>query len=262
MGSDSFLFVYPLLGILAGLLAGMLGIGGGLVLVPAFILLFHLQGMDGLALVHLAIGTSLGTITLTAVASAWAHHRRGAVDWPVMLSMTPGLLLGALSGAWLADQMSTVMLRRVFGGFEILVALYMITALKVRSQQSLSGLAGQSFAGFSIGGLSGLVGIGGGTLTVPWLVWQGRDMRRAIATSAACGMPIGLAGTLGFVIFGGAVVNPVSSGYVYWPAVIGVGLFSVLTAPVGAHLAHRLPLVWLRRIFALLLLLTGMRLLY
>lgn len=255
------LLAYPLVGAVAGVLAGMFGIGGGLVLVPVLILIFSLSAFPEGVLVHFAVGTSLATIIVTAISSMYAHHRRGAVEWAAMHSLTPGLVVGALAGAAIADQLDHIWLRRVFGLFEILVALQMLRTARVAAGQHRPAALEMPLVGGLIGVISGVVGIGGGTMTVPYLHWLGREMRFAVATSAACGLPIALAGTLGFVLFGPESALEGASGYVYWPAAGAIGLVSVLFAPLGARLAHGLPVATLKRLFALLLIIVGIRLL-
>lgn len=253
--------LYVLLGALAGVLAGLMGIGGGLVIVPGLLLLFHLQGFDATFLSHLAIGSSLAIIVPVAIASMWAHHRRGAVDWAVVFSLAPGLMLGALAGAWLASRFSTDLLKILFGSFLLIVACQMLIGSVPKAGKRRSVGARLFFpVGAAIGTVSGLVGIGGGTMTVPFLVWQGKSLPLAVATSAACGLPIAIAGTLGFMLIGEGAGVGLSTGFVYWPAVIVVGAFAVLTAPFGARLAHGLPVSQLKKGFALLLLGVGLRL--
>lgn len=254
--------LYAALGMVAGSLAGLMGIGGGLVIVPGLLFLFHLQGFDASFLSHVAIGSSLAIIVPTAISSLWAHHKRHAVDWPVVVKLTPGLMTGALAGAWLASRFSTDLLKIVFGLFLMLVAMQMLTGIAPRPGRAQNQAAGIFFpAGALIGAVSGLVGIGGGTMTVPFLVWRGKTLPLSVATSAACGLPIAMAGTLGFMLMGANLGPGYSSGFVYWPAVAIVGLFAVLTAPFGARLAHSLPVSLLKKGFALILLAVGLRLL-
>ncbi|WP_294042264.1 sulfite exporter TauE/SafE family protein [Thiolapillus sp.] len=253
--------LYALLGAFAGVLAGLMGIGGGLVIVPGLLLLFHLQGFDTAFLSHIAIGSSLAIIVPTAISSLWAHHRRGAVDWPVVFGLAPGLMLGALAGAWLASQFSTGLLKVLFGTFLLLVAGQMLSAVAPKTGSAPRGHHRLFLpVGAAIGTVSGLVGIGGGTMTVPFLVWQGKSLPGAVATSAACGLPIAIAGALGFMLMGQGLGTGLSTGFVYWPAVIAVALFAVLVAPLGARLAHSLPVSLLKKGFALLLLVVGLRL--
>ncbi|WP_457674533.1 sulfite exporter TauE/SafE family protein [Thiolapillus sp.] len=252
---------YAALGAVAGILAGLMGVGGGLVFVPGLLLLFHLQDFDARWLSHLAIGTSLALIVPTALSSLWAHHRRGAVDWPAVLRLTPGLLAGAALGAWLAARFSTEGLKTLFALFLFLVAWQMLTGAMPRSRARDHGAGLFLSVGAVIGTVSGLVGIGGGTMTVPFLLWQGKPLPKAVATSAACGLPIALAGALGFMITGAGRTAGAATGFVYWPAVLLTGISAVLLAPLGARLAHTLPVPLLKRFFALLLALVGLRLL-
>lgn len=258
---DVYLLAYGLLGLVAGVLAGMLGIGGGLVIVPALIVLLQYQGVDVASLVHTAIGSSLVTIIPTAVISTWAHHRKRAVDWQVFASMSPGLLLGASLGALLADQLQSLWLQRVFGLFLMLVAAQMLLGKLNRSRSEQLPVPWLlRLAGLMIGTVSGLLGIGGGTMTVPMLARYGKPLAQAVATSAACGLPIALAGSLGFIWLGEQQAD-YSTGYVYWPAVVGISVASMLAAPWGASLAHSLPVPLLKRVFALMLVLVGLKLL-
>jgi uncharacterized membrane protein YfcA len=257
------LVLYLGLGSLAGLMAGLLGVGGGLVIVPVLIWAFTLLGFDSEVLVHLAVGTSLATIVVTSLSSIRAHHRRGAVRWELVRRLSPGILLGSLIGALVADWMSSEWLRRVFAVFVLIVGTRMLLGLNVRVGLQLPGPTGMWGAGGVIGAVSALVGIGGGSLTVPFLHASGVGMREAVATSSACGLPIALAGGLGFVWTGWSQpgLPQGSTGFVYWPAFAGIVLTSVLFAPLGARLAHRLPVRALQRVFAALLLGVGVKLL-
>ena len=251
---------YLLLGIFAGVVAGLLGVGGGLIIVPALVLLLGLQGIEPVHIVHIAVGTSLATIVITSVSSSWAHHRHGAVLWPVFARLSPGIVIGALLGAAIADYMSATILRRVFGTFELLVALQMVTGARPDAHRGVPETTGMLLgAGGIIGAISSVVGIGGGTMTVPFLVWCNVSMREAVATSAACGLPIAIAGATGFVITGWneSGLPEWSSGYIYWPAFAGIVFMSSLFAPLGARLAHRLPVASLKKLFALLLCVLG-----
>jgi len=254
---------YLSLGAVTGVLAGLLGIGGGLVIVPALFFLFSAQGFSEQIVMHLAVGSSLATVVLTALASSYAHHARGAVLWPVVAVLAPGIVLGALSGAAVADRFTTPALRLVFAVFELLIAAQLAFGVRAAPQRGLPAWAGMTGAGTVIGALSAVLGIGGGTLTVPFLVWCNVGIRVAVATSAACGLPIALAGSLGFITAGWD--NPKlpawASGYVYWPAVLGIAATSVPCAPLGARLTHTLPVETLQRLFAILLAFIGLRML-
>jgi uncharacterized membrane protein YfcA len=255
------LLTYLLTGALAGLTAGLLGIGGGLVIVPALALLFAGQGFAQGTLMHFAVGTSLATIVLTSVSSLLAHHRRGSVLWPAVRGMAPGIVTGALAGAWLARQVSSPGLALVFGVFEILVAVQLLVDRQPVAHRALPGRAGLGMAGVVIGAVSALLGVGGGTLTVPFLLWNRVDIRKAVGTAATCGLPIALAGAAGFMLAGqGSEPTPGwSTGFVYWPAVAGIVLASVPLAPLGARLAHWLPHRLLQLIFAVFLAVVGAR---
>jgi uncharacterized membrane protein YfcA len=247
--------VYLVVGSVAGLLAGLLGVGGGLVIVPALLWVFRGNAFDPAVIVHLAVGTSLATIVATSISSIRAHHKRGAVLWPEVKALAPGIVTGAWLGAVAADAMNTFWLQRVFACFAILVGLQMGFGFKAAAHRSLPGSVGMSIAGTVIGAVSAIVGIGGGSLTVPYLNWCSVNMRNAVATSAACGLPIAVAGAIGFIVTGwGEAGLPVATtGYVYWPAFGGVIAASFILAPLGARLAHTLPVAALKKVFAVLL---------
>ncbi|MGD2073446.1 MAG: sulfite exporter TauE/SafE family protein [Gammaproteobacteria bacterium] len=244
---------YAGLGLFAGAIAGLLGVGGGLIIVPILVALYTLQGFPPASLVQLAVGTSLATIVFTALSSLGAHHRRGAVDWPVMAQLSAGIVLGAWLGGVLAHWMGGALLALAFGVFELLVAAQLSLGRPPAPHRTAPGRLRNGVAGVLIGALSALLGIGGGTLTVPYLVWHNVGVHRAIGTSAACGLPIALVGALGFALAGRGAANlPAgSSGYIYWPAVAAISVTSVAAAPLGARLAHRLDQARLKRVFAL-----------
>lgn len=257
------LLLYLAVGAFVGILAGLFGVGGGLVIVPVLVFIFHGLGWADAILMHMAIGTSLATILITSLSSVRAHHQHGAVLWPVVWKLTPGIMLGALLGAVLADTLRSDTLRIVFGIFELAVAAQIGLGVKAAAHRQLPGKAGMNLTGGLIGAVSAIVGIGGGTLTVPFLVWCNTAMHKAVATSAACGFPIALAGAVGFIIVGWNETGlPTwSTGYVYWPAFGVIALASMLFAPLGAKLAHRLPAAKLKRYFALFLMILGIRML-
>lgn len=252
---------FPLTGLVVGLGAGLFGIGGGFLIVAILSLVFVRAGVPTEIIMHLAIGSSLASIIFTSMSSLWAHHRHGAVLWPVLVRLVPGIIMGTLAGSWLADTMNTLGLRVFFGAFALAAAIQIGFELRPAGQRSLPGQAGMTAAGVVIGAVSALAGIGGGAATNPFLLWCNVSMRNSVATAAACGLPIALAGTVGFVVSGWHTpgLPAGSTGYVYWPAVLGVALTSVLSAPLGARLAHTLPVRTLRRAFAVLLALIGLR---
>ncbi len=253
---------YLLTGVLAGVLAGLLGVGGGIVIVPALIGIFGFQGMTGDWIPQVAVGSSLASIVGTSIASIRAHQRRAAVRWELFRRLVPGLLIGAGLGALVAGHLPGLWLKRIFTLFVFYVAWQMLRARATEAHYPLPGLGGMSLVGTLIGGLSALVGIGGGTLTVPFLIGGGTDPRQAVATSSACGLPIAVAGGIGFAAVGWGVAElpAASTGYLYWPAVGAVLLGSIPTAPFGARLAHSLPTATLKRVFAILLLAVGLKL--
>lgn len=258
------LAVYLGVGVVAGILAGLLGIGGGLVIVPMLVFCFTLQGVSHETIMHLALGTSMASIIFTAVSSFLAHHRRGAVHWDIVKRVTVGILTGTFLGSCIAARMSTDYLKGFFVVFLYYVASQMLTNKKPKPSRGLPGAVGMFGAGNAIGVVSSLVGIGGGTLSVPFMVWCNIPVHHAIGTSAAIGFPIAIAGTVGYVVNGLNVIGlpELSIGYVYLPALVGIVAASVLTAPLGVRLAHSLPVDRLKRVFAVLLLLVGTRMLY
>lgn len=254
--------MYVALGAFAGLLAGLLGVGGGLVIVPVLTFIFTSQHLPEAHILHLALGTSLASIMFTSISSLRAHHGRGAVEWTVVRRISAGILIGTFCGSWVAAQLSTNFLKCFFVLFLYYVALQMLLNIKPRPHRQLPGWAGMSGVGGVIGCVSSLVGIGGGTMTVPFLVWCNVAIHRAIGTSAAVGFPIALAGAAGYMLNGlSATLPPHSLGFIYLPALVGVSVTSVLTAPLGARLAHSLPIDKLKKIFALLLIVMGTRML-
>lgn len=255
--------IYLGLGAFAGVLAGMLGVGGGLIIVPILAWVFLGQGFDSGVIMHLAVGTSLATIVFTSISSVRAHHRRGAVQWPAVVRLMPGIVFGVFIGALVAERLPTASLRTVFGVFELLVAAQMAFSLLPEAHRALPGRLGMGAAGAVIGGVSAIVGIGGGTLTVPFLLWCGVAMRQAVATSAACGLPIAVAGAVAFAWTGSGngSLPPSSLGYLYLPALAGVAASSILFAPLGARLAHSLPTAVLKRFFAVFLAVLGVKML-
>lgn len=251
-------------GVFTGFLAGLFGVGGGLLLVPVLVTVFAQQGFDPSLHMQLALGTSLATIVVNGSSSVWAHHRKGAVDWSLVRGLAPGLVLGALFGAQLAANVPSEALKIAFGVGELLVALRLWLASQPKASRTLPGSLGQILAGSVIGSISAMAGIGGGTLTVPYLSWCNVAMQRAVAASAACGLPIALAGATGYVVSGwsNTLLPEWASGYIYWPAAVAVMATGVFMAPLGAKLAHRWPGDTLKKAFAVLLAVLGLRMLF
>ncbi len=257
------LLLYLALGAFAGVMAGLLGVGGGLIIVPVLAWIFHGQEVADAIVMHLAIGTSLATIVVTSMSSVRAHHQWGAVLWPVVWQLTPGIVIGAWLGAAVAGRLPSAVLSKIFAVFVLAVAAQMAFGAKPAPHRGLPGATGMMAAGGVIGGLSAIVGIGGGSLTVPFLTWCNTAMRQAVATSAACGLPIALAGSVGYIFAGlhSADLPAWSLGYVYGPALVGVAAASMLSAPLGAKLAHTLPTETLKKVFAVFLTLVGTKML-
>jgi uncharacterized protein len=251
----SLIAAFVALGAAGGFAAGLLGIGGGMVLVPFFTMLLSVKGLPEELVVHMAIATSLGTILLTSLSSMRAHHKRGAVSWPIVRLLTPGILIGSWIGPWLGKQMNGTMLAAFFGVFVAFSATQMLFDRKPKPTRELPKAPGMLGAGSGIGILSGLVGAGGGFISVPFMTWCNVPVHTAVATSAALGFPIALAGTLSNVVNGwntpGLPAGAV--GFIYLPALFAVTAASVMTAPLGAKTAHSLPVRSLKKVFACVL---------
>jgi uncharacterized protein len=256
--------LYPVFGSIAGLIAGLLGVGGGVVIVPMLVFLFTAQGFPPEHIMQLALGTSLGSIMFTSVSSFRAHHKRGAVHWDIVKSITPGILVGTFAGSWVAARLSTTFLKGFFVCFLYYVGLQMLLNFKPKPTRQLPGPVGMSGVGGVIGGVSSLVGIGGGSLSVPFMSWCNVPVHHAIGTSAAIGFPIAVAGTLGYLVNGLGVAGlpAMSLGFLDLPALAGIAVFSMLMAPLGARLAHNLPVLTLKRVFAAFIIVIATRMLW
>ncbi len=259
----SALLLYLFLGSFAGILAGLLGVGGGIVIVPMLTFAFTIQHFPDAHMHHVALGTSLATIMFTSVASLRAHHAHGAVNWQVVRQITPGIFIGTIIGSWVVAQLGATFLKAFFVVFLFYVALQMILDIRPKTTRQLPNKWAVSGVGTFIGGISSMVGIGGGTLSTPFLIWCNFPFRSAIGTSAAIGFPIALSGTIGYIINGWNVQNlpPNCVGFINLPALAGVAVASFITAPFGARLAHTLPVPRLKKIFAFLLIATGTKML-
>jgi uncharacterized membrane protein YfcA len=243
------------LGAAIGFAAGLLGIGGGMLTVPFMTLLFTLQKFPPEHVVHMAIATSLATIMFTSISSVRAHHKRGGVLWPVAARLAPGILFGSLVGAKLAGNLPSKWLALFFALFVGFSATQMLLDRKPKPHRQLPGTAGMFGAGGAIGVVSAIVGAGGGFISVPFMLWCNVRMHNAVATSASLGFPIAAAGTIGYVVSGWHLTGtaPGVVGYVHLPALLALASASVLTAPLGARVAHSLDTRRLKRVFAVLL---------
>jgi uncharacterized membrane protein YfcA len=243
------------LGAGGGFLAGLLGIGGGMVLVPFTTVLLEHRGFPPALALKVAIATSLATICFTSMSSVRAHHRRGVVRWPLAAALAPGIVLGSLAGAQLAGALPVRVLAALFAGFLGLMATRMLVGGGSTRQRPLPGRGGLAAVGGAIGLVSAVVGAGGAFMSVPYMSSRRVPIHQAIGTSSALGFPIALAGTLGYVVAGWRLQGLPAHmlGYVYLPALAVLAAASVSTAPAGAWAAHRLDTVQLRRVFAVLL---------
>ena len=254
---------FLLLGSFVGFVAGLLGVGGGGIMVPLLTTIFIHQGVPIDQVVHLALGTSMASIIFTSLSSLRAHHARGGVIWKVVKGMAAGILVGTFLATFIAVAVSSLYLAIFFSVFMAFVAVQMFIDKKPKPDKAIAGRGELLLAGTGIGAISALVSIGGGSLTVPYLVWRNIEIRKAIGTSAAIGLPIALAGTIGYAINGWANTSPenYTLGFVYLPAVLLISITSVLTAPYGVKMAHRLPVAVLKKVFAVLLVLLSIKML-
>ena len=248
-----------IMGAVIGFLAGLLGLGGGMTMVPLLTLAFTHQGFASDHVVHMAIATATATILFTSVASVREHQRHRAIVWPVVVGMAPGMILGSLAGAQVVGKMSTPVLSAFFGAFVAAAATNILLDRKPKATRELPGRVGLTAVGGGIGLISSMVGAGGAFLSVPFMTACNVNMRSCVATSAALGMPVAVAGTIGYVLagLGQPGLPPHTIGYVYVPALLAIVAASVISAPMGARAAHRWPVNRLKRAFALVLYVLG-----
>jgi len=262
---DEYSLLYLLVGGLAGLLAGLFGIGGGIILVPLFFWCFSARYGSDLAM-HLALGSSATVVLCNSLISGWHHHKKQAVNWLAVKWLAPGLLIGSIWGAALASHLSGLRLQQIFALFLVVLAAHLVwkawskPSRPVRLPQHPIKSWHYSLMGLVIGHCSGLLAIGGGSLTVPFLVLrQGFTMRHGVATAAVCGTPIALAASMTYGVMGAGQLGlpSLASGYLYWPAIIATLITSLFSARWGVALAHRCPNTVLQGAFALLLLVSA-----
>lgn len=255
--------IYIVTGAITGVFAGLLGIGGGLIIVPVLttVFVYVLLPEHQVHMVHIAIGTSLATILVTALSSVRAHQKHDAVRWDLFKVFTPGIVLGGLLGGWISQFIAADELAKIFAVLELVIAMKMLSDFQPNPQRNLPGFVGKTTAGTLIGGLSSLLGVGGGALNTPYMVLHNVPIKNAIATSAALSLPVAAAGTVGFIWAGlhADHLPPYSTGYIYWPAFFGIILASYFTAPIGARLTHQLPVKKLKKIFGLLLIILAIK---
>jgi uncharacterized membrane protein YfcA len=258
------ILLFLLLGTFTGFAAGLLGIGGGMLMVPFITMLLTTRDFPRELIVHMAIATSLSTIMFTSLSSVRAHHKRGAVLWPVVKILAPGILIGSWIGPWIGTKLNSFGLSLFFAIFVGFSATQMLMDKKPAASRELPQAPGMFGAGTIIGVLSGLVGAGGGFISVPFMTWCNVKIHNAVATSAALGFPIALAGTLSNIYFGmnEPGLPPGSLGFIYLPALLVISFASVFTAPYGAKTAHALPVKSLKKVFAIVLYVLAAYMLY
>jgi uncharacterized membrane protein YfcA len=260
----SLILVLLVLGAATGFAAGLLGIGGGMLMVPFITMILTAENFPPEHVVHMAIATSLATIMFTSISSVRAHHKRGAVMWPIVKTLAPGILIGSWIGPWIGSHMNSAALAAFFGIFVAFSATQMLLDKKPSAARDLPGTSGMFAAGGIIGTLAGLVGAGGGFVSVPFMTWCNVKIHNAVATSAALGFPIAVAGTLSNIYFGMNVegLPPASLGFIYLPALLVISIASFMTAPLGARTAHNLPVKSLKKVFAYMLYALAVYMLY
>ena len=246
---------YLVIGAAVGFAAGLLGIGGGMVMVPLLVAAFSAQGFAPQHTLHMALGTAMASVLFTSLSSMRAHHGYGAVDWPIARAIAPGIMTGSFATALLAGYIATRPLAVMFTALVFYAATQMLFDLRPKRTRALPGVIGFFSAGAVIGSISSLLSAGGAFLTIPFLAWCNVPLRRAIGTAAAIGFPIALAGTAGHVLQGLRIegLPPGSLGFIHLPALAFVVVASMLSAPVGARVTHRVSIKRLRLAFALLL---------
>lgn len=258
------ILVYMALGSVVGFFAGLLGVGGGGIMVPALTTMFAVQGLPFEHLVHVSLATSMAAIVVTSASSLRTHQQHGAIQWTIVKGITPGILLGTFGAAMIAAYIPALPLAIFFVVFMAYVAVQMWLNVKPKPSRQLPSPLGLSAVGLVIGGVSALVAIGGGSLSVPFMTWCNVKIQQAIATSAAIGLPIAIAGTLGYLVSGMGVAGlpPYTFGFIYLPAAVSIAVVSMFTAPIGAKLAHQLPVATLKKVFAVLLIGLSLKMLH
>lgn len=257
--------VYALTGAFAGLMAGLIGIGGGMVVVPGLLYVFaHHNLMPQDVLMHFAAGTSLAIMIITAQSAVRAHYRLGDIYWPAFNRLWPGIVLGTICGAALAKQIPTYWLQRIFAVFLLLISVKMLSDVKVTKIRDFPRPWINNLVSYVIGFKSGLLGIGGGALIIPYLTYCGIDMRKITPVSSLCTITVSTIGTLAFIILGWGVAGEprLATGFVYWPAVLWVSIPAALLAPIGARLTYALPVKKLKYGFIAFLIITAIDMLY
>jgi len=256
------IILYFVLGAFAGTMSGLLGIGGGVVVVPGLAFLFRLQHFPTQLIMHLAAGTSLAVMIGTTLRALYAHRRHKTKFWYIYRRLMPAIVIGVIFGAILAHYLNSRVIAIIFAFFILIIGIHLLFGKKVSPHRNLPGPLGMWGAGLVIGGKSGLLGVGGGSVMVPFLLYCNVELRTAMVVSIATSLTVSIVGTIAVGMTGmhATGLPPFSTGYIYWPAWIAVVLGSILFAPLGAALSYRIPVLMLRRIFAVFLLLVSLHL--
>jgi len=257
------LLTYLVLGLFVGFFAGLLGIGGGIIIVPLLLMVFSMEHFPDDRVLHLALGTSIASIVFTAMSTVWAHQRHHTVRWDILRKVTPGVVGGTLLGTFVANALPSRYLAIFFIAFAFYSAIQMWLDIKPAPTRQLPGWMGMTAAALLVGALSSLIGVGGGFLAIPLLTMCNVPMLNAIGTSAAIGLPLALSGTLGYIYtgLGKDHLPALSLGYVYLPALAGIVIGTFVTVPYGARAAHRVPVTTLKRVFSVVLIVLATKML-
>lgn len=259
MSMAAIMLAYLLIGVVSAFLAGLLGIGGGIVVIPCLVLLFGVQGISPDIVMHLAIGSSLGAVPFNALIAANSHRKHIEIDWTLVKHMVPGMMLGSLIGPLISVHLSGEALRWIFGGFLGLLGFRFILVPKDKKEpKSYSKKILWMFSPV-VGIFASMLGLGGGVFIVPLLSRAGVSMRQALAVSSIVLVPTSLVGTAGYIYkgLGEAGLPAFSTGFVYWPVIVSLVFAAFFIAPLGVRLAHRLPHEQLKRLFGALLLIVA-----
>jgi uncharacterized membrane protein YfcA len=258
-----YFIMYMLCGALMGFFAGLLGIGGGIIGIPLLLLLFNMQGMSQSVAMHMAIGTLFTTVMVTSISTIYSHYKKSMILFPIFKKILIGTLVGCVLGILISNHLSATILQRIFGIFLLILAFYMLLNIEIKSDREFPGKINVFIITLMIGTVSGMLGLGGGVLIVPYLMWCGISIRYAIATASACIFPVAMVGTIGYMLSGVAMSGApeLSTGYIYWPAFVGISLVSVLFAPLGVKVAHLISASLLRKSFCVFLVCMGLNML-
>jgi uncharacterized membrane protein YfcA len=249
-----FIVVCMLVGIFAGFLAGLLGIGGGMIIVPALTLLLPLNGIDNVLVLPMALGTSLSVIILTSLSSSWVHWRQRNILWPVVVSVAPGLILGAATGGYISQFIPAIVLRTLFVAMALFTAAKMWFVQYNNNMVQLPGNFSLALIGLGVGLLASLTGLGGGVLLVPLLIMFNLPLLHAVACSAVCSLLVASVGSISYILAGSHLDVPYSVGFIYLPALFSIASMSMLLAPIGVKYTSVWPVKRIRRLFALVVL--------